>query len=225
MADDHQQDADETARNRAALEDYDRAQNMRDRHGDAQFVERTRNLSGNAAQVSTQDSDREQVSPQGRDQHGSLSPLQLGGASRQPATPQFATDTVAALAAVSQAMQAVAANIGQRSANNSRHRDGEIVINKDISQVFEQVPEDVLDRVKYVESVVNRLNANTSGVRFKTDSEVIQSIRLIDDKTVLANHKMYTFKNVDIVVPFAVVFSDAGRASWSSISISGYFEM
>ena len=77
MADDHQQDADEVARNRAALEDYDRAQNMRDRH--AQFVERQQNLSGMAEQVSTQGSGQEQVSPQGRDQPGSpLPPLRLG---------------------------------------------------------------------------------------------------------------------------------------------------
>ena len=92
MADDHQQDADEDARNRDALEAYDRAQNMRDRH--AQFVERQQNLSGMAEQVSTQGSGQEQVSPQGRDQPGNpLSPLRLGGASQQPAAPQFATDT------------------------------------------------------------------------------------------------------------------------------------
>ena len=48
-----------------------------------------------------------------------------------------------------------------------------------MSQVFDEVPEDILDRVKYVKSVVNRLNANTSGVRFKADSETIQSIRYL----------------------------------------------
>ena len=174
MADARNQDADENARNRAALDAYDRDRSMRARY--ASFAERQQNLPGNAEQVSTQGSGQEQVSPQGRDQPGNpLSPLRLGGASQQPAAPQFATDTAAALVAVSQAMQAVAATIGDRSANNSRHRDGEIVIHKDISPVFEQVPEDVLDRVKYVESVVNRLNANTSGVRFKTNSDNILS--------------------------------------------------
>ena len=96
--------------NQAALEAYDRARNMRARH--AQFVERQQNLSGMAEQVSTQSGDREQVSPQGRDQPGNpLSPLRLGGASQQPAAPQLATDTATALAAVSQAVQAIASTI------------------------------------------------------------------------------------------------------------------
>ena len=40
--------------------------------------------------------------------------------------------------------------------NDSRRRDGEVVIHKDISGVFGEVPEDILERVKYVESVENR---------------------------------------------------------------------
>ena len=182
MADARNQDADENVRNRAVLEEYDRDQSMRARY--ASFAARQQNLAGNAEQVSPQGNGQERVSPQGRGQLGSpLPPLRLGNASQQPAAPQFATDTAATLAAVSQAMQAIASTMGQHSANNSRHRDGDIVIHKDISPVFEQVPEDVLERVKYVESIVNRLNANTSGVRFKTDFETIQSVRLKDDAT------------------------------------------
>ena len=114
-------------------------------------------------------------------------------------------------------MAAIADSLG-RSGSNSRGRDGDIVIHKDISQVFDEVPEDILERVKYVKSVVNRLTANTSGVRFKTDSAMIQSIRVTDDATVPSNYRMYTFRNVDIVVPFAVVFSDAGKASTIMLS-------
>ena len=84
-------------------------------------------------------------------------------------------------------MKAIAESLGSRSANNSRGRDGDIVIVKDISQVFDEVPVALLDRVKYLQSVVNRLNANTSGVRFKTDSETIQAIRVSDDATVSSN--------------------------------------
>ena len=51
-------------------------------------------------------------------------------------------------------------------------------------------------------------------------SETILSIRVTDDKTVSSNYRMYTFKNVEIVVPFAVVFSDAGKASTIMLSNS-----
>ena len=94
-----------------------------------------------------------------------------------PPAPQFATDTAHAITAASRAMAAIVETLGIRSANNSRGRDGDIVIEKDISRVFDEVPVALLDRVKYLQSVVNRLNANTSGVRFKTDSEtIIQAI-------------------------------------------------
>ena len=88
-----------------------------------------------------------------------------------PPAPQFATDTAQAITAATRAMAAIVETLGTRSANNSRGRDGDIVIEKDISRVFDEVPVALLDRVKYLQSVVNRLNANTSGVRFKTDSE------------------------------------------------------
>ena len=126
MADARNQDADENARNRAVLEEYDRDQSMRARY--ASFAARQQNLAGNAEQVSPQGNGQDRVSPQGRGQLGSpLPPLRLGNASQQPAAPQFATDTAATLAAVSQAMQAVAAAIGDRSANNSRGRDDFVI--------------------------------------------------------------------------------------------------
>ena len=113
-------------------------------------------------------------------------------------------------------MQAIAASIGDRSANNdknSRGRDGDIVTHKDISKVFEEVPEEILERVRYVKRLENRLHTNTSGIRLKFDSEKILSIRVSDDAEVATNFRMYEYKNVDMVVPFAVVFSDAGKDS------------
>ena len=44
------------------------------------------------------------------------------------------------------------------------------------------------------------------------------AIRVTDDATVPSNYRMYTFRNVDIVVPFAVVFSDAGKSSTIMLS-------
>ena len=138
----------------------------------------------------------------------------------QPAPPQFAMDTMAALAAVTQAMAAVAESLGNRSAGHSRGRDGDIVLGSDISAVFGEVPENILERLKYVKRLEMRLFTNTSGVRFKTNSEIIRAVRVSDDKNVATNFKMYDFTNVDIVVPFSVVFSDKGRASTTMIANS-----
>ena len=71
-----------------------------------------------------------------------------------PPAPQSVTDTANAFAAATQAMKAIAESPGDRSANNSRARDGEIVIFKDISPVFDKVPEDILERVKYVKNSI-----------------------------------------------------------------------
>ena len=67
-----------------------------------------------------------------------------------PPAPQSVTDTANAFAAATQAMKAIAESLGSHSDNNSRGRDGDVVINKDVSQVFEQVPEEILERVKQV---------------------------------------------------------------------------
>ena len=45
----------------------------------------------------------------------------------------------------------------------------------------------------------------------KIHSQDILSIRVEHDSTVPSNYRMYTFDNVGMVVPFAVVFSDAGK--------------
>ena len=116
-----------------------------------------------------------------------------------------------ALADVSTAMTAIVDTLTRRSGNDSRRRDGEVVIHKDISGVFGEVPEDILERVKYVESVENRLLTNTSGVRYKTDRQIISSVLITADASVATNYRMHEFKNVDVVVPFAVVFSDTGK--------------
>ena len=206
MADDQNQDADENARNQAALAAYD-DQQRKLRTDYAAFM-RQRKASGNAGQASPRG--RGGGWQQSADRLGPPPPPpHFGVDAPQPAPPQFATDTAAALTAASQAMQAIAASIGDRAANNdrnSRGRDGDIVVSKDISQVFDEVPEEILERVRYVKRLENRLHTNTSGIRLKFDSENILSIRVSDDAEVATNFRMYEYKNVDMVVPFAVVF-------------------
>ena len=73
-----------------------------------------------------------------------------------PPPPPFAVGAMNALANVSTAMTAIVDTLTRRSGNDSRRRDGDVVIHKDISGVFGEVPEDILERVKYVESVENR---------------------------------------------------------------------
>ena len=80
--------------------------------------------------------------------------------------------------------------------------------------VFGEVPEDILERVKYVESVENRLLTNTSGVRYKTDRQIISSIHVNADASVATNYRMHEFKNVDVVVPFAVVRESRWPRRW-----------
>ena len=128
-----------------------------------------------------------------------------------PPPPAFAVGAMNALADISTAMTAVVQTLGRVSGNNSRRRDGDVVVNKDISGVFDEVPEDILERVKYVRTVANRLQTNTSGIRYKTDRHVISSIHMDADASVATNFRMYEFKNIDVVVPFAVVFSDTGK--------------
>ena len=145
-----------------------------------------------------------------------LPPLQRGqvipGVPVQPPPPPaFAVGAMNAFADVSTAMTAIVQTLAHGSGNNSRGRDGDIVINKDISGVFDEVPENILERVKYVDRVANRLQTNTSGVRYKTDRAIMSSILVTEDASVATNFRMYEFKNIDVVVPFAVVFSDTGK--------------
>ena len=119
MADDSNQDADDNARNQAALAAYDRQRSLRERH--AAFVLQRQNLAGNAEQVLPQGRGGQQQpasrfgpplpAPQLDDAAGDFGP---------PQPPQFATDTANAFAAATQAMQAIAESIGNRSGNNSR---------------------------------------------------------------------------------------------------------
>ena len=210
MADDGNQDADQQARDLAANAAKERAKRLADQlaieHAEREYDAARQQAAGGVAF---------QPRRQGRlpYQGPPLAQPRIGDAiGDPPPPPRYAVDTAAALTAATQAMAAIADSLG-RSGSNSRGRDGDIVIYKDISQVFDEVPEDILERVKYVKTVVNRLNVNTSGVRFKTSSDNILSIRVSDDNTVPTNYRMYTFENVDIVVPFAVVFSDAGKNS------------
>ena len=64
-----------------------------------------------------------------------------------------------------------------------------------------------------VKRIENRLQTHMSGIRFKSDSVISKSIRVSDDSNDQTNFRMYEFKNVDVIVPFAVVFSDAGKDS------------
>ena len=121
MADAQQQDADEIARNQAALAAYDREQRtLRARH--AAFLDRRQNSSGNAEQVSPQGRGGGWQQPSHRFGAPPAAPQldDAAGDFAPPQPPQFAKDTAAALTAASQAMQAIAASIGERrSANNS----------------------------------------------------------------------------------------------------------
>ena len=74
-----------------------------------------------------------------------------------------------ALTDVSKAMSALVENLSRHPERNSRGRDGDVVIHKDISRVFEKVPEDILERVQYMKTVENRLQTNTSGARGPLD--------------------------------------------------------
>ena len=145
-----------------------------------------------------------------------LPPLQPGQAIPGvpvPPPPEFAVGALNALADVSTAMTAIVESLTRRPGNNSRARDGDVVINKDISGVFDEVPENILERVKYVKVVENRLITNMSGVRYKSDHDIISSVLVSADASVATNFRMYEFKNVDVIVPFAVVFSHKGRQS------------
>ena len=130
MADDPNQDADDNARNQvAALAAYDDKQRKL-RTDYAAFIRHQRKASGNAGQASPRG--RGGGWQQAADRLGPPPPPpHFGVDAPQPAAPQFATDTAAALTAASQEMQAIAASIGDRSANNdknSRGRDGDIVV-------------------------------------------------------------------------------------------------
>ena len=81
-----------------------------------------------------------------------------------PPPPGFAVGAMNALTDVSKAMSALVENLSRHPERNSRGRDGDVVIHKDISRVFEKVPDDILERVQYIKTVENRLLTNTSGV-------------------------------------------------------------
>ena len=118
MADDHQQDADENARNQAALAAYDRQRpSLRDRH--AAFQERQQNSPGIAGQVSPQGRGGGWRQPSCRFGAPPAAPQldDAAGDFAPPQPPQFAMDTAAALTAASQAMQAIAATIGDQLCN------------------------------------------------------------------------------------------------------------
>ena len=53
--------------------------------------------------------------------------------------------------------------------NSSRGFDGEVVTVKDISNIFDEVPVPLLARGEYIKSLAMKLEANTSGIRFKSD--------------------------------------------------------
>ena len=159
MSEDMNQDADEIARNQAALAAYGRQQeSVRERY--AAFQARQQNSRDNDGSPQGRDAGWPQPSkqfglpppqPQLEEAAGGLSP---------PAPPQFAVDTAAAMTAATQAFAAIAQSLTSRSANSSRGHDGEIIVVNDLSNVFDEVPENVLERVQYVQKVMNRLTTN-----------------------------------------------------------------
>ena len=164
MTDEGNQDVDQQARDLAANAATERAKRLADQlaiqHAEREYdAARQRAADGVAYQPRRQGRTQYQgpplAQPRINDAIGDITP---------PPPPGFAVDTANAFAAATQAMQEIARALASRSANTSRARDGEIVIVRDISQVFDQVPEDILERVQYVKTVANRLSANMSGV-------------------------------------------------------------
>ena len=206
------QDVDALARQQAALAAQARARGVAEgiaqAHAEDAFNAARQNAAGYAERF-----------PDGRPRRWDIPPPPpppggiVQGVPVAPPPPGFAVGAMNALTDVSKAMSALVENLSRHPERNSRGRDGDVVIHKDISRVFEKVPEDILERVQYVKTVENRLQTNTSGVLLKIDSEIISSIRVADDATVASNFRMYEFQNVQVTVPFAVVFSDAGKSS------------
>ena len=138
MSDDENQGADQKALTQSELAAQATEQRERDA---AAWAERECDL----ARQYAADNQDEGAQPHGlvRNFGPPLPPLQFGNAAQHPVAappPRFATtDTMAALAAASQAMAAIAESPGNRSANNnSRGRDGDIVLCKDIPKVFDE---------------------------------------------------------------------------------------
>ena len=165
------QDLDQMARTQAALAARARAQQVADNiaaaHAAGTYEQARRNAAGHVPAPPG-------YVPPPPPGHA-LPPLQPGqvipGVPVQPPPPGFATGAIAALANVSSAaMTAIVDTLARLTGNNSYGRDGDVVVYKDISAVFDEVPEGLLERVKYVKRVGNRLLTNNkSGVRFKTD--------------------------------------------------------
>ena len=149
MADDSNQDADQLARDLAANAARGRAKRLADQlaiqHAERKYdAARKRTTDGVTFQPRRQGRPPYQGPPLAQpriyDAIGDIAP---------PPPPGFAVDTAAALTAATQAMAAIAESLARRSASNSGGRDGDVVICNGVSQVFEKVPEDILDRVKY----------------------------------------------------------------------------
>ena len=208
------EDMDQLARNQAALAAQARAQqvagSIATAHADNVYNQARRNAAGYAARF-----------PNGRPSRWGIQPPPPPAGGIIPGIPvppppppsALAVGAMNALTDVSTAMTSIVDTLTRRTGGNSRGRDGDVVIYKDISGVFDEVPEDILARVKYVKSIENRLQTHMSGIRVKSDSMISKSIRVTDDSTDQTNFRMYEFKNVDVIVPFAVVFSDAGKDS------------
>ena len=113
---------------------------------------------------------------------------------------------------VSRTLEAVT----QRS--SSRGFDGEVVTVKDVSGIFDEVPEPLLERGEYVKSLALKLEANPSGIRFKSGPFEAVGIASNLDARIVANYKNHTFPSVNRIIPFAVVFSDMGKASTITIT-------
>ena len=143
------QDLDAMARNQAALAAQARAREVAagiaQEHADSAYERARQNAVGYAAN-----------NPDGRPRRWDVPPpppppprqVVPGIPVVPPPPPGFATGAIAALANVSSAMTAIVDTLARRTGNNSHGHDGDVVVYKDISPVFGEVPEGLLERVQ-----------------------------------------------------------------------------
>ena len=217
---DDQYDPDQAARDAAAVAAQQRAQRVAGElaaeHADNAYNAARDNVNrfvNNDGSNAANDGDDNSQASIARTADGS----QAGQAGTLNVT-EFQTAAVRAMNNVATTLATITDRLGSGKSHNSRSYDGQIVIEKDISSLFTTIPESLQERNEYLEKLVMRLENNQSGVRMKIELANISAYAVGDDPKVERNHVMRTFKNINVVVPFATVFSTAGAKTTVMIS-------
>ena len=142
------EDMDQLARNQAALAAQARARQVAGgiaaAHADNAYNQARRNAAGYAARFPNGRPSRWGIQPPPPPAGGIIPGIPLPP---PPPPSALAVGAMNALTDVSTAMTSIVDTLTRRTGNNSRGRDGDVVIYKDISGVFDEVPEDILARV------------------------------------------------------------------------------